>query len=59
MHGISVLSVGMYRESPGKIMGIGIMEKKIEITVVYWSCIGKWKTNMETIILYWTYIGVM
>ena len=36
---------------------IGVMEKKMETTVVYWGYIGIMEKNMETTIVYWGYIG--
>ena len=38
---------------------IGIMEKKMETTVVYWGCIGIMAKKMETTIIYWGYFGIM
>ena len=48
-HGI----LGLYRGY------IGIMEKKMETTIVYWGCIGIMEKKMETTIVYWGYIGVI
>ena len=31
---------------------IGIMERKMETTIVYWACIGIMEKNMETTISY-------
>ena len=38
---------------------IGIMEKKIETTIVYWGYIGIMEKKIETTIVYWGYIGIM
>ena len=38
---------------------IGIMEKKMETTIVYWGCIGIMEKKMETTIVYWGCIGIM
>ena len=37
----------------------GIMEKKIETTIVYWGNIGIMEKEMEATIVYWGYIGIM
>ena len=39
--------------------GQGIMEKKMETTIVYWGYIGIMEKKMETTIVYWGYIGIM
>ena len=39
--------------------GIGIMENKMETTIVYWGYIGIMENKMETTIVYWGYIGIM
>ena len=36
---------------------IGIMEKKIETTIVYWGYIGIMEKKMETTMAYWGYVG--
>ena len=38
---------------------IGIMEKKVETTIVYWGDIGILEKKMETTIVYRGYIGIM
>ena len=38
---------------------IGIMEKKMETTIVYWDYIGIMENKMDTTIVYWGYIGIM
>ena len=38
---------------------IGIMENKMETTIVYWGYIGIMENKMETTIVYWGYIGIM
>ena len=38
---------------------IGIMEKKMETTIVDWVYIGIMEKKMETTIVYWGYIGMM
>ena len=38
---------------------IGIMEKKMETTIVCWGYIGIMEKKMETTIVYWGYIGIM
>ena len=40
-------------------LGFGIMEKKMETTIVYWGYIGIMEKKMETTIVYWGYIGIM
>ena len=37
----------------------GIMEKKMETTIVCWGYIGIMEKKMETTIVYWGYIGIM
>ena len=37
----------------------GIIENKMETTVVYWGYIGRMEKKMETTIVYWGYIGIM
>ena len=32
---------------------MGIMEKKMEATIVYWGCKDNGKEKMETTIVYW------
>ena len=36
---------------------IGIMEKKMDTTIVYWVYVGKMEKNMETTIVYWVYMS--
>ena len=38
---------------------IGIMEKKMETTIVYWGYTGIMETNMESTTAYWGYLGIM
>ena len=38
---------------------IGIMEKKMEATVVYWGYLGIMEKKMEAAVIYWRYIGIM
>ena len=38
---------------------IGIIEKKMETTMVYWDYIGIMEKEMETTMVYWGYIGIM
>ena len=37
----------------------GIMEKKMETTIVYWVYIGIMEKKMETTVVYFVYIGIM
>ena len=46
-------------QSHSKLGYIGIMEKKMETTIVYWDYIGMMDKKMETTIVYWDYIGIM
>ena len=39
-------------------LNIGIMEKKMETTIVYWGYIGIMEKKMETTIVYWGYIFI-
>ena len=36
---------------------VGILEKNVETTIVYWGYIGIMETRMETTIVSWGYIG--
>ena len=38
---------------------MGIMEKKMETTIVYWGYLGIMENRMETTIVYWRYMGIM
>ena len=38
---------------------IGIMEKKMETTIVYWGYVGIMEKKMETTIVYWGYVVIM
>ena len=38
---------------------VGIMENKMETTIVNWGYIGIMEKEMETTIVYWGYIGIM
>ena len=37
----------------------GIMEKRMETTIVYWGYTGIMENQMETTIVYWGYTGIM
>ena len=37
----------------------GIMENKMETTMVYWGYIGVMEKKMETTMVYWGYIGIV
>ena len=41
------------------ILVLGIMENKMETTIVYWGYIGIMENKMEATIVYWGYIGIM
>ena len=43
----------------GVIFGVGIMEKKMETTIIYWGYNGIMEEKMETTIIYWGYNGIM
>ena len=38
---------------------IGMIEKKMETTIVYWGYIAIMEKKMETTLVYWRYIGRM
>ena len=38
---------------------IGIMEKKMETTIVCWGCMVIMETKMETSVVYWGCIGIL
>ena len=38
---------------------MGIMEKKMEATIVDWGCTGIMEEKMEATIAYWSSIGIM
>ena len=38
---------------------IGVMENRMETTIVYWGYIRIMENKMETTIVYWGYIGIM
>ena len=41
------------------ILAVGIMEKKMETTIIYWGYNGIMEEKMETTIIYWGYNGIM
>ena len=43
----------------GRGSHIGIMEKKMETTIVYWNYIGITEKKMETTIVTWNHMGIM
>ena len=49
-----------FTRGPGFYWGyIGIVEKKMETTIVHWGNIGIMEKKMETTIVYWGNIGIM
>ena len=38
---------------------LGLMEKKMEATMVYWGYMGIMEKKMEATIVYWGYTGIM
>ena len=53
MSSFQYVILGLYRGY------IGIMEKKMETTIVYCGYNGIMEKKMETTIVYWGYIGIM
>ena len=50
---------GLHQLLPKLLTGVGIMENKMETTIVYWGYIGIMENKMETTIVYWGYTGIM